>query len=78
MDEGEERDKFIELITVQMKKNYLVWNKDNVDNKRIFEDLRTYSEGKIDITDGEIKIQQSPRNDNSRNNKRKKVFKKKH
>lgn len=80
MEKGEERDKFIELITVQMKKNYLAWNKDNVDNKRIFDDLRIYSKGEIDITDGDIKIQPSSRNDNmQRNNmKRKKVFKKKY
>lgn len=79
MDEGPEFDKFVELIAVQMKKNYIAWNKDNVEDKRIFEDLRIYSKGKIDITDKEIKIQQAPRNDNAqRNNKRKKIFKKKY
>ena len=81
MEEGEERDKFIELTTIQMKKNYLAWNKDNVEDKRIFDDLRICSNGKIDITEGSIRInQQSPRNDNAQRNngKRKKIFKKKH
>ncbi len=79
MNEGPDFDKFIELIAVQMKKNYIAWNKDNVEDKRIFDDLRIYSKGKIDITDKEIKIQQAPRNDNAqRNNKRKKIFKKKY
>lgn len=56
MEEGEERDRFVELITVQMKKNYIAWNKDGVEDKKIFEDLRLYSQGKIDITEGEIRI----------------------
>lgn len=78
MEEGEERDKFVELITVQMKKNYIAWNKDNVEDKRIFEDLRICSDGKIDINDGTIKLHQmSSRNDNNQRNngKRKKIFK---
>ena len=80
MEEGEERNRFIELIAVQMKKNYQAWNKDNVEDKRIFDDLRICSNGKIDIADGVIRInQQQPRNDNAqRNNKRKKIFKKKY
>lgn len=56
MEEGEERDCFVELITVQMKKNYIAWNKDGVEDKKIFEDLKYYSNGKIDITEGEIRI----------------------
>ncbi len=83
MEDGDEKDKFIELIAVQMKKNYIAWNKDGVEDKRIFEDLRTYSDGKIDITDKDIKIytQQSSKNDNMQrgnNAKRKKMFKKKY
>lgn len=81
MEEGDEKDKFIELITIQMKKNYIAWNKDGVEDKRIFEDLRAYSNGKIDIADKEIKIhaQQSGKNDNTQRNnaKRKKIFNKK-
>ena len=79
MEEGEERDKLIELITVQMKKDYLAWNKDTVDNKQIFDDLREYSNGKIDIQEGNIKTGFQQHNNQARNNqKRKKVFKKKY
>ena len=79
MDEGDERNRLIELITVQMKKDYLAWNKDTVDDKRIFDDLREYSNGKIDITEGEIRLGYPQQNSNyNRNNaKRKKVFNKK-
>ena len=78
MEEGEERDKLIELITIQMKKDYLAWNKDTVDNKQIFDDLREYSDGKIDIQEGHIKGYQQHNNQARNNQKRKKVFKKKY
>lgn len=78
MEEGEERNKLIELITIQMKKDYLAWNKDTVDNKQIFEDLREYSNGKIDIQEGYIKGYQQYNNQARNNQKRKKVFKKKY
>lgn len=78
MPEGEERDRLIELITIQMKKDYLAWNKDTVDNKQIFDDLREYSDGKIDIQEGYIKGYQQHNNQARNNQKRKKVFKKKY
>lgn len=79
MEEGEERNRFIEFILVQMKKNYIAWNKDGVEDKRIYEDLRYYSKGKIDIEENAIKItHQQKKNDNQKAfQKRKKVFKKK-
>ena len=79
MEEGDERSKLIELITVQMKKDYLAWNKDTVDDKRIFDDLREYSNGKIDIAEGEIRLSHPQQNTsyNRNNAKRKKVFNKK-
>ncbi len=81
MKEGEERNQFIEFILVQMKKNYIAWNKDGVEDKRIYEDLRYYSKGCIDIEENTIKIShQQKKNDNSQKTfqKRKKVFKKKY
>lgn len=82
MEEGDERDRFIELITVQMKKNYIAWNKDGVEDKKIFEDLNLYSNGKINITEGEIRINQGTPNNGQRANKNrqmgKKTFKRKY
>ncbi len=82
LEEGEERAKLVELITIQMKKNYIAWNKDGVEDKKIFEDLKAYSDGRIDITGGEIRINsQSGTNNNARQNKQrqngKKNFKRK-
>ena len=36
LEEGEEKECFIELILIQMKKNYIAWNKDGVEDKKIF------------------------------------------
>ena len=78
LEDGEERDRLIELILIQMKKNYITWNKDGVEDKRIFDDLRVYSKGKIDITEGEIRLGGTKNDYQGRNiPKRKKVFKKK-
>lgn len=76
MEEGEERDCFVELITVQMKKNYIAWNKDGVEDKKIFEDLRYYSNGKIDITEGEIRINAGGATGGQRPNKGRQMGKK--
>lgn len=50
-EEGEERTELIRLIANQMKKCFLAWNKEVVDNRKIFEDLRELSNGKLDFTD---------------------------
>ena len=76
MEEGEERDCFVELITVQMKKNYIAWNKDGVEDKKIFEDLKYYSNGKIDITEGEIRINTGGQASGQRPNKGRQMGKK--
>lgn len=55
LDEGEKREQMIELICIQMKKNYIAWNKDNVDDRKILDDLRAYTNGAIDIADREIR-----------------------
>ena len=65
-----------------MKKNYIAWNKDGVDDKKIFDDLRIYSKGAIDITGREIVINQGGNTQRGNNGKRngnngKKNFKRK-
>lgn len=80
MEEGEERDQFIDLLLVQMKKNYIAWNKDGVEDKRIIEDLRVCSKGAISLEERDIKLShQQARNENRHKGaqKFKKAFKKK-
>ena len=45
--EGEEKEILIELIANHMKKSYLVWNKDAVEDDKILMDLLELSEGKL-------------------------------
>lgn len=80
MEPGEERDRFVELILIQMKKNYIAWNKDGVDDKKITEDLRIYTKGAIDVADKEIRINPGNGNGGARGIKQrngKKNFKRK-
>ena len=81
LQEGEEKEQLVELILIQMKKNYIAWNKDGVEDSKIIDDLRIYTKGAIDISAKEIKLNT---NNNQRNNVKrngtnnKKNFKRKH
>jgi len=57
--DGEEKNELIRLIANQMKKCFLTWNKEVVDDKKIFDDLRLLSKGKLDITDDIFKLVES-------------------
>ena len=50
MPEGEERDELLRLIAAQMKKEYVLWNKESVEDAKIIEDIREYSNGQICLT----------------------------
>ena len=56
MEEGEEKETLIRLIANQMKKSYLVWNKDSVDNRKILKDLADLSEGRIIRYENSVKF----------------------
>ena len=47
MPDGEERDQLIRLIAAQMKKEYILWNKESVEDEKIIEDIKEYSDGAI-------------------------------
>ncbi len=49
LTEGEERNNYIGQLANHMKKSYMIWNKDNVDDSLIFKDLYELSNGKIEI-----------------------------
>jgi hypothetical protein len=57
--EGDERDTLIVLIANQMKKCFLTWNKEVVDDRKIFDDLRELSHGKISISEDFLKLVES-------------------
>ncbi len=56
--EGEEKEAMIELLANHMKKSYLAWNKDAVEDDKIFKDLRELSHGNMEI-DQDLKLTES-------------------
>ncbi|OIP83560.1 MAG: hypothetical protein AUK44_04970 [Porphyromonadaceae bacterium CG2_30_38_12] len=57
--DGEERNELIRLIANQMKKCFLTWNKEVVDDRKIFDDLRELSHDKIDVPQDFLKLVES-------------------
>ena len=46
-EEGEQKEYLISLLANHMKKSFMVWNKENVEDRKIFKDLEILSGGKI-------------------------------
>lgn len=78
--DGEEKDNLVALICNHMKKDYLTWNRDTVDDKKIADDLYELSNGKLQMSDNILelmneRVEQNYRpkmnNNNRKNNKRK-------
>ena len=57
--DGPEKDQLIKLLATQMKKSFLTWNKDTVDDRKIFKDLDELSDGKIILDEEEHKLLES-------------------
>lgn len=55
MEEGEKKTHFIKMLSSQMKRSYVLWNKE-VDDEKIFKDLEVLSKGQIKLTSGEYSI----------------------
>ena len=56
MDEGSEKTRLIELLANHMKKSILSWNREAVEDIKIFDDLRTLSNGRIDVSEETIRL----------------------
>jgi hypothetical protein len=53
-EEGKEKDVLIYQLANHMKKSYLTWNKETVDDEKILDDLALMSGGKLKCTDIEL------------------------
>lgn len=51
LEEGKEKDAFIKAIANHIKKSYLNWNRDSVNDELIFEHLNILSDGKLKMPD---------------------------
>jgi hypothetical protein len=56
MEDGPERTRLIQLMANHMKKSILTWNRDAVDDQKIYDDLRTLSSGKIDVSEETVHL----------------------
>jgi len=82
MEDGPEKTRLIELLANHMKKSILSWNREAVEDEKIFDDLRTLSDGRIDVNEETIRLMDAreivvaPRNPqptksiNNRNNRK--------
>lgn len=48
-EEGPEKDSLVQMIADHMKKCYLTWNKESVDDEKVMADFLELSKGKIDV-----------------------------
>ena len=55
-EEGDEKQALIRAIGNQMKKNFLIWNKDIVDDQKIWADLLEMSNGKLYPSEETMKL----------------------
>merc|ERR1712065_55306 len=58
-DEGEMKEALVYTIANHMKKCYLNWNKDTVDDSTIFNHLYDLSDGKLDLRGSEEELTES-------------------
>lgn len=56
MPEGEERAQLIHLIAIQMRKNFITWNKDSVEIRKLITDLEGYTNGAISLREEDLEI----------------------
>ncbi len=58
-EDNEEKDALVKVLANHMKKSFLNWNKDVVDDSTIFNHLYELSDGKLDLRDKDIKLANS-------------------
>ena len=54
--EDEDKEILVELLANHMKKSYVAWNKDGVDDEKIFQDLKELSKGKLNFSKDDFKL----------------------
>ncbi len=83
-EDGEEKDALINIILNQMKKSYLIWNKNTVKDETIIKDFNTMAKQKIIVSNdyelNEFKhlttVKKHHNNNNNNNNRKRKFYKK--
>ena len=71
LEEGDLKEGLKVSIANQMKKSYLMWNKDTVEDMVIFQELAEMSDGKLKLAGVELSQHQQYKNQNQHNKGRK-------
>ncbi len=54
--EGEAKQRLLEMTANFMKKEYVEWNKEMIDDTKIFQDIADYTHGKIQLTEADLQL----------------------
>ena len=69
IEDEEEKKQLINLLAIQMKKDLNNWNKEGIEDQKIVDDLREYSNGAIDLKVEDLRLGESRYNNNSQQRK---------
>ncbi len=70
LPEGDEKQNLVALICNHMRRDYINWNKDTIDDQKIADDLYELSNGKLTLTDSIARLMYERQERNDRNNYR--------
>lgn len=56
MPDGPQKASYVYLIACAMKRDYLNWNKDSVEDRKIFADIREFTDGAITIQERDMRL----------------------
>ena len=59
MEDGPEKDALVKMLANYMKRLYMTWNKDSVDDRKIFKDLDEMSDGRIALSEETYKLMEN-------------------
>jgi hypothetical protein len=74
IDDKEKKDELVRIITNHMKKLYMIWNKDTVEDSDIFEKLVELSNGELSVETGTRLMESKEIMNNNKRKVKKKVF----
>ncbi len=59
MENAEESERLVGILANQMKKYFVTWNKDAVEDQKIFEDIEELSNGQLKPNENTLKLKES-------------------
>ena len=69
IENEEEKKQLVNLLAIQMKKDLNNWNKEGIEDQKIVDDLREYTNGVIDLKVEDLRLGESRGNNNNQQRK---------